>query len=195
MQNANDLLMGAGVKSVSFKDKPFGYTVSGSIVREPEVRQQTDYNDGTPKTFANGDPMLQIVVQIQTVERDPADPADDGVRGLYIKGNMLIGVRGAVRASGAKGLSVGGVLSITYISDGEKKGKLDPPKLYTATYTAPTSAANTTLMGAAPAGAPAPATAPTEAPAPPGVAADVWARMATEQRAAVLAAMAQTPPY
>jgi hypothetical protein len=93
--------------------------------------------------------MMQIVVQLQTDERDPANDADDGVRGLYIKANMLSAVRTAVRAAGATGLDVGGRLSVTYTGDGQPKrrgGKA--PKEYTAAYAPPPSNANSALMGA-----------------------------------------------
>jgi hypothetical protein len=167
--DANDFLMGGGVKSASFPT--VGTTVTGPIVRKPEVRQQTDLTTGEPKTFSNGDPMLQLVVQIGTDQRDPADPADDGVRGLYIKGAMLAAVRAAVRAAGAKGLEVGGILTVTYTSDGTvaKRG-FNPPKLYSATYQPPTSsAAADAFLGAAAPTTPAPVSpAPTipQQPAP-----------------------------
>jgi hypothetical protein len=149
---------------------------------------------------------MQIVVQLQTEEHDPADPDDDGIRGLYIKSGMLNAVREAVRKAGAKGLEVGGVLTVQYVGDGERKNKaFDPPKLYTATYVPPSAAAaNEVLMANPLAGTPyagVPATvnaavSPAVAPAaPPGVDSALWARMAPEQQAAVLAAMAATPGF
>lgn len=195
--DANTLLMGGGVTSAKFPT--IGTTVTGQIVRPPEARQQTDIKDGTPLTFANGDPRMQVVVQLQTTERDPQDGEDDGIRGLYIKGNMLNAVREAVRKVGAKGLETGGTLSVTYTGDGERKNKaFDPPKLYAATYLPPkAAAANDVLMGQAPTmAAVAPPSSPAPMPpAPPGVDPAMWARMAPEQQAAVLAAMGQTPPF
>ncbi|MGC1213255.1 MAG: hypothetical protein WA890_18545 [Micromonospora sp.] len=189
--NANDLLMGGGTKSASFPT--IGTSVSGRVVRDPEARQQTT-PEGTPKTFDNGDPMMQIVVQVQTDERDPADRDDDGVRAIYIKGNMLGAVREAVRKSGAKGIEVGGTLTVTYTGDGEKKrAAWSAPKLYSASYTAPAAeAANNFLMGqptAAPVSPAAPTSpAPTGQP-PAGVDPAIWNAMGSDQRASVLAAM------
>jgi hypothetical protein len=144
----NSFLLGGGTKSASFKGNP-PITYSGPIVAEPKVSQQTDYDTYEPLTWPNGDPRLQLVVQIQTDERDPSDQADDGVRALYLKANSQKAVAAAVRASGAQGLAVGGVLSLTYTGDdtAAQKGRLAPPKLYTATYTPPTAAQAAQFLG------------------------------------------------
>jgi hypothetical protein len=189
---ANDLLMGGGVKSATFPDQQYGTTVGGLIVREPTVRQQTDYKTGEPKFFPNGDPMMQIVVQVQTDLRDPAEPNDDGVRGLYLKAQMMQAVREAVKAAGGKGLEVGGHLAVTYVRDEPSKlGKGSDKKIYSAAYRLPTAqAANNVLMGTPAATMQEPAAA-----APPGVDPALWERMAPEQKQAVLAAMAATPGF
>ena len=196
---ANDLLMGGGVKSASFPDKQYGTTVGGLIVRTPVTRQQTDFKTGEPLTFANGDPRMQIVVQVQTELRDPAEPLDDGVRGLYLKAQMMQAVRDAVKAVGGKGLEVGGHLAITYVRDEPTtQGRGFDKKIYTATYQLPTAQVANPLADTPYAGVPATVTAITQpvAPeAPPGVDVALWARMAPEQQQAVLAAMGQTPPY
>lgn len=217
---ANDLLMGGGLAAAKFPT--VGTTITGRIVRKPEARQQTDIETGEPLTFANGDPRMQIVVNLATAERDPDKPEDDGERALYIKGNMLNAIRDAVRKTGAAGLEVGGTLTVTYTGDGEKKNRaFNAPKLYTATYVPPAAAAaNEMLMGTPAqnplagtpyAGVPATVTAiqqpqwPTVATpgvpavtppaAPPGVDPAMWARMAPDQQVAVLAAMGQVAPF
>lgn len=170
--NANDLLMGGGVKSAKFPDQQYGTTVAGPIVRSPEVRQQTNFDDGKPLFFDDGSPRMQIVVQVQTDQRDPADPDDDGIRAFYIKTKMQAAVRDAVKRSGAKGIDVGGVLAITYTGDEPpppgKRGK--PSKVYSATYTPPSAAvANGALMGTpAPAAQYAPPVQAPVSPAPAG---------------------------
>lgn len=203
--NANDLLMGGGIKSASFPDGQYGTTVGGPIVREPEVRQQTDFDTGKPKVFDNGDPMMQIVVHIQTDLRDPADSTDDGVRALYLKAQMMQAVRDAIRAAGAKGLGVGGHLAVTYVRDEpNSRGRGKDKKIYTAAYRLPAAqAATDVLMGTpAPAAHPQPlqptalaVAAGMATAAPAGVDPAVWARMAPEQQATVLAAMGQAPPF
>lgn len=146
----NQFLMGGGVKSAAFPEKQYGTTVGGMIVREPELRQQTDFDDGKPKFYDNGDPMMQIVVHVQTDQRDPANPEDDGVRAFYIKAQMLQAVRQAVRAAGAKGLAQGGHLTIRYERDEpNSRGRGKDKKIYSAAYRlpSPSHAANAALMG------------------------------------------------
>lgn len=218
--DANSLLMGGGIKSAEFPEKQYGTTVGGLIVRAPEVRQQTDFDDGSPKFFPNGDPMMQIVVHVQTDLRDPANPLDDGVRAFYLKSQMMQVVRDAVKLAGAKGLDIGGHLAITYLRDEpNSRGRGKPKKVYSAVYRMPAAqAANDVLMAPAPtlAGGPNPLPQPAMHPEylaavaaaqqqaavaavaplpPPGVDPAMWARMAPEQQGAVLAAMGQTPPF
>ncbi|QFG08456.1 hypothetical protein SEA_GUANICA15_70 [Mycobacterium phage Guanica15] len=139
-----DFLGGGGVPSGKFGSH--GDTVGGPIAVEPEQRQQTDYKTGEGLTWKDGSPRMQLVVTVQTDLRDPEVEDDDGKRRLFVKGEMRKAVQKAVIAAGARGLDVGGELYVTYTGDGEKKGNLDPPKLYSATYTKP-------APGAAPAAA------------------------------------------
>jgi len=192
---ANDLLMGGGGKSATFPE--IGATVTGRITAEPQVKQQTEFGSDTLKFFPNGDPMMQIVVSLQTADRDPADAEDDGVRQLYVKGQMLKAVREAVQQAGAKGLETGGTLTVSYSADGEpsKKG-FNAPKLYTARYAKPTGeAANNLLMGTPV--VPAAAAAPFPPAAPAGIDPAVWAALDPSQRQAILAAQTSTntPPF
>jgi len=179
--SVSDFLMGGGIPSAKF-DKP-GTVVSGKITRTPDVQQQRDFDTGKPKFWDDGTPQKQIVVQLQTSLRDPQIPDDDGVRVLYIRGNMLTAVRQAVRAAGAQ-LETGGTLSITYTGDGEpSKRGFNPPKLYSAVYAAGSQAAvNDLLSGDSTAAAPA---AKPRADLPPGITEEMLAGMTTEQRKAL----------
>lgn len=125
----NDLLAGGG-KSAKFPN--IGDTVEGTIV-DFTTSQQTDI-DGTPKTWDDGSPRWQIVLTMQTTERE--DDADDGLRKLYAKGNLLTELKAAVKASGEK-LAVGGVVKARYDADGEAKRGYSPPKLFKVKYTPP----------------------------------------------------------
>jgi hypothetical protein len=192
--DANDLLMGGGLAAAKFPT--IGTTISGRIVRKPEARQQTDIETGEPLTFANGDPRMQIVVSLATADRDPAKADDDGERALYIKGNMLNAVRDAVRRAGAKGLEVGGTLTVVYTGDGEKKNRaFNAPKLYAAEYVPPTNAAVDNLLMAGQPATTTPATGVASPPAPTGVDPAMWARMEPDQQQAVLAAVGKTAPF
>lgn len=144
-QTAEQFLLGGG-SGKSAKFETIGTSVSGTITTPPQVRQQTDMNTGTPSVWDNGDPKQQLVVSLQTAEK--LDDDDDGIRNLYVKGSkdpasksMHAAVAGAVSTAGAKGLDVGGTLSVTYVGDGVAKTRgFNAPKMYAATYTAPDGA-------------------------------------------------------
>lgn len=134
MQNdANDYLMSGGVKSAKFEK--IGAKISGVIARKPELQTQRDFDKGTPLTWDDGKPRQQVKVVLLTDQNDDED--DNGERAIYLKGGLMKAVRAAISAAKAKGLETGGKLAVKYIKDGEKKGKLNPPKIYTAKYEAP----------------------------------------------------------
>lgn len=197
-KGANDFLMGGGVKSASFPDGQYGTEVGGPVVREPKLRQQTDFDDGKPKFYDNGDPMNQVIIHVQTGLRDPLDPEDDGVRALYVKGQMREAVRDGVKAAGGTGVAMGGELYVKYIRDepnGRGRGK--EKKIYSARYVLPAAkAAGDWLLGGGnvpPAAAP-PAGPPSAASNPTGAA--ILAALTPEQRQAILnAGQLETPPF
>ncbi len=123
----NDILAGGG-KSAKFPT--IGTTVEGTVV-DFETTQQTSI-DGELLSWDDGKPRWQIVVTMQTTERE--DEADDGLRKMYAKGNLLTELKAAVKASGEK-LAVGGTIKARYDADGEGKKGLTPPKLYKVKYT------------------------------------------------------------
>jgi len=130
----NAFLMGAGGRSAKFERE--GDTVVGYI-QHTEVRQQTDIKDNRPLTWDDGSPRMQLVVTLETDDRDDDD--DDGVRKLYVKGQMQKAVSDAVRKAGARGLAIGGKLGVKYVSTAEPKQRgFNGAKQYTAKYEAPT---------------------------------------------------------
>lgn len=201
--DANDFLMGGGIPSVSFKNKPYGTTYKGTVVQEPTVQQQTDFDSGKPLFWDDGKPKLQAKIVVQTDERDPKIQDDDGLRAVYAKAEVQKAIAAAVRAAGCKRLEVGGVLSLTFTGEGEAKGKLNPPKLYSATYEPP----NPLAMAAE---QPFPVTGNYPAPAdtgqtasitvinpdtpPAGVDPAAWAALSAEQKATLRAAMSASQP-
>lgn len=183
----NSFLLGGGGSSAKF-DQP-GDTVAGTIT-STEVREQTDIQTGKPLTWDNGDPRMQLVVSLQTDLRDDND--DDGVRAVYVKGSKKPGskslhdaVRAAVQSAGAKGLEVGGTLSVSYVGDEPSQTRgFSPRKLYEARYAAPDKAAQTGgFLGTAPA---------QQAPAG-GQAGDPWATQQQQAPAPQPAAQAPQP--
>ncbi len=145
---AEDFLLGSGAKSASFLE--VGTIVEGTIVEAPTLQQQKDINTGALKFWDDGNPMMQLVAKVQTADRDADDKDDDGIRAIYIKGNMKTAVADAVRKAGAKGLTVGGTLKVCYTGDGvaSKKG-FNPPKEYKAQFIAPDPSSS--FLGDAPA--------------------------------------------
>ncbi|MGP4084146.1 hypothetical protein [Streptomyces sp. KR55] len=175
--DANSFLMGGGGAPTAKFPTP-GTVVGGPITEQPTVEQQRDIQTGEKKFWSDGNPMMQMVVTVQTDQRDPAIEDDDGKRRIFVKGQMKNAVADAVRATGARGLEVGGILRVRYTHDGEQKQRgFNPPKQFEAHYT-PAAAAELGAWGGAPGPAQAPAAAPpaqyaapapAPAAAPPGV--------------------------
>ena len=134
--DAASFLMGGSVPSASFLKH--GDSVTGTVSEPPTVQQQRDMQTNALKTWDDGSPMLQLVVTLQTDERDAGIEDDDGRRRCYLKFNMKKSVADAVRKAGCKALELGGRLTITYTHDGEptKRG-FNPPKFYEAEYIPP----------------------------------------------------------
>lgn len=134
LNDALDFLMGSGAPALSF---PEIGTVHEGIVRSYEKKQQTDI-DRKPKFYDNGDPMMQLVITLETEERDPADDDDDGMRRLFVKGSMLVAVRDAVKAAKHKGDIAGGKLAVKYVKDGKPtRPGYSAPKEFAAKFEPP----------------------------------------------------------
>lgn len=131
-----------------------GKTYKGVVVSR-ETRQQKDIANGTPKFWDSGDPMMEVVIRLQTDDRD--EPGDDGIRNVYARGAMLRAIRDAVSKAQAGTVEIGGTLAIRYDRDGEaSKPGFTPPKLFVAQYKPPASTPSADLLGAdTPAAAPA----------------------------------------
>lgn len=137
----NSFLMGSGGRSATFPNK--GDQVVGYVVATA-LRQQTAFQTNKPMFWENGEPRMELVVTLHTELQDDDD--DDGLRKVYIKGEMLKAVREAVRKSGASGLAKDGKLGIRYVRDGEKKAGMNPPKLYTAKYEPPVTSVDDGML-------------------------------------------------
>lgn len=165
--DANSFLMGGGGAPTA-KFPTVGTTVGGRITEPAKVEQQRDIKTGDKKFWSDGDPMMQLVVTVQTDQRDPALTEDDGKRRLFIKGQMKNAVADAVREASAPGLEVGGSLWVRFTHELPANGPgMSPPKQYEAKYVT----AATNALGATPAPTPAATPAPPQvaAAAPPGV--------------------------
>src|SRR5215211_6098948 len=134
--------MQGGIPSAKFP--AVGAIVKGKIIAS-EVAQQRDVDTGQPKTWSDGNPMLQLVITLETDETDPNMDDDTGHRKLYAKGGgdkaMLGVIRAAIKAAGSTKIENCATLTVKYIGDGErKKAAFDPPKQYAAKYEPPPAA-------------------------------------------------------
>lgn len=130
----NAFLMGAAVPSAKFDQ--VGAEVSGRVVHR-ETRLQTVFGTNEVKHWPSGDPMYQLVVHIQTTQRNPMIENDNGVRAIYVKGkNFTDAVRDAVKAVGAPGVEVGGSIRVQYVGDDNSSKAPQKPKMYQVQYMA-----------------------------------------------------------
>lgn len=139
-------LGGEGGNAFPF-DNP-GDFVQGTVLDLAEV-QQTDLQSGQPAFWDDGKPKMMYRVTLQTELRDPANPADDGKRTVYLRGakkpkddggkSSLCAVLEAVKATtGSGNLAYGGKLTLQYSGDGPATNRgFNPPKYYQAWYEPP----------------------------------------------------------
>ncbi len=131
MAEANAMLQG-GAPAAKFAQK--GATLEGKIV-SAETAQQTDVKTGAPLTWDDGNPRMQVVVTLQTAEYDDSLEGDDGMRRLFVKGQMQTAIRQAIAEAGEHGMARGGTLKVQFYD--EKPTDLSAQKLYRAKYTPP----------------------------------------------------------
>jgi hypothetical protein len=191
-QDASSFIMGVGIPSAKWPT--VGTSITGVVDREPELQQQTDFDDNTPLTWADGRPRMQAKVVLRTEQRDPEIPDDDGTRAIYVRSNLQKAVAAAVRATGAAKLEIGGRLTVIFSGEGPKEGKKNPPKLFTAKYEPPDPVAQAADQPP-PAGPPGGGTTQTGAEnlPPAGIDPAKWAVLSPEQKATLRAALGQ--PY
>lgn len=188
-----DDFFGGNSKSLHF-DADKGYQLGswkgGPILEIQPKKQQTDAKTKKPLFWddAQREPKWTLPVVVQTDERDPSDPHDDGKRTAFIDGGKERALRAHLRSTNAK-LRPGGALYLAWVSGA---GKIGDAKEFQAHYTAPAHQAADAMFAqpaaqqhAAPAPAPAPQAAPpaqqwgqpAAAPAPAGMPPQ-WAQQA-----------------
>jgi len=127
--SVNDLLNGGGGPP-SFKFDKIGDTAKG-VITDLNTSQVRDFTSNELKVYDDGNPIMQIVI---TIRQD-----DDEEARIFVKPSAKVAIREAVQKAGAKGLEKGGRIAVKYSDDEapEKRG-LNPKKLFTAQYEAPT---------------------------------------------------------
>src|SRR5262249_33848655 len=117
--------------SVSWKGAPVGTVVSGTVVDLPKEMRGRDYETGDPASWPNGDPLMVVVVNIETAE---------GPRSLWAQrpSAMFAAIREAQKQAGAR-IALGGRLDIKYTGDlpNAKNPRLNPAKQFAVRYTPP----------------------------------------------------------
>lgn len=136
-------LGGQGGNSFPFEN--IGDSITGQILDLEEV-QQTDMDTGEPVEWPNGKPKMMFRLTLQTDLRDPADPADDGVRSIYLRGSRKSATRSSLaaaldavkRATGNTQMQTGATYTHTYVADGvpSRRG-YNAPKEYEGHYVPP----------------------------------------------------------
>lgn len=136
--SSSDDFFGGGQPTLKFE--AMGVVKGGRIVRVGDPMQQRDFATGAPKFWDKDqrEPMMQLPIELQTDERDAEIPGDDGVRTLYVKGDLKRAVKEAMQKAGVRqgAPKVGGTLKVVWTSE-EPSGKGNPKKLWAAKYTAP----------------------------------------------------------
>lgn len=149
----NDFLNGGTGGAAKFDE--VGDTVVGTIT-DAKLQQQTSLEDNTPLTWNDGSPRMQLVITLQTDQRDPEKEDDDGLRRIYAKGgqyevasgsgsSMKDAIADALKKAKAKSIEEGATLTVAFTGEGKKKNRgHNAPKLYKAKYEAPSKAAVST---------------------------------------------------
>jgi hypothetical protein len=167
MSDPNDFLKGGNSAPGGFKKgDPIGKVVKGTII-DLDVRQAIDFDTQKPAVWDDGNPQMNLVITLQTEDRDPAITNDDGKRSIYAKKPSAM-LRAIADAVGDGQLALGGRLAVQLSGElPPKRVGLNGQKLYVAQYepgTPPNVAG--LLDGAAPQQEPAMAGAPAATPAP-----------------------------
>lgn len=185
-QSADDFLSGGGAPSAKF---PTPGARTEGFVTGWETMQQRDFDTSKPKFWDDGKPMMQLAITLQTTLRDPSVHDDDGLRRIFVKGQLKAALQDAMKAAGGAKLEQGAYIAVTYTHDGEPRQRgAKPPKQYRAEYT---PAGPASLQQPDPAAAynlpPAPQQA--YAPAPPAAPGFTAEQLAAAQRDPAMAAL------
>lgn len=128
-----DDAMSSGVPAAKFER--IGDTVKG-VILSCEMAQQRDMATGKPTFWNDGNPKTQVLIVLETQDRNPDIEDDNGHRQLYAKkpGVMLKAIAtalGKVKLS----QSIGGTLAVKHSGEGQpiQKG-FNKPKLYVAKF-------------------------------------------------------------
>lgn len=198
-QQSVDGFFSGGGKSVKFPN--IGDSVTGVVAMVHPPEQQTTPQGELVFDKKTNAPKMQIRIELETDERDPADQFDDGRRTLYVKGWMKGAIGDAMRRAGASGApQIGGKLTVKFTAEEPNPG-MSATKKYEASYTPPSAGAGAAdgFFGGdqSALSAPAPAASAPEPTRPPTIPEASWAAMplATKQQVSASLADIDGPPF
>jgi len=169
-----------GGKGITWPSDP-PKTVSGiiTVVHPPE--EVLDPKDGRPTG------RKQIRIGLQTDERDPSDPDDDGARTLYVKSYLRGAIGDALRKAGERnGPQVGAKLTVTFVrTEAPDRPGLSPSKHFECVYEKGAAGGGTDYYSGSTG-----ATSAAEPVKPAGISDSAWAGMDAATRAKVADSMA-----
>lgn len=193
-QPSLDTFFSGGGKAFSWKDKPIGTSISGTVRAVHQPQQVTDPADGKLQFNKRGEPKMQVRIDLATNERDPEDPEDDGNRSLYTGGWLAGAIGQAIQRAGKQGPpEVGAHLTATLSERAPNDNPaLNPVNKFTALYVPPdaVTAGQFFSGGASTPAANGGSSAPVK---PAGIDQAMWDKMDPSTKAAVAATMSVMP--
>ncbi len=94
-----------GDKNSPIVPKPIGTRLGGVVVSPPTTQHATDPKTKEPAYYKSGDPKIDIILELQTDERDDDD--DDGIRRLYVRSQMLTAMKLEMKRLGIQRFGTG----------------------------------------------------------------------------------------
>jgi hypothetical protein len=149
MSDVMDFINGGGTKTPSATFKAVGDAVVGTIL-DFAVQQSRDFKTNDPEWWddAKTEPKRQLVITLQTEERDASIADDDGRRRVFAKkpGNLLQAISDALAASGSK-IAEGGRLAVRFTGEKPHENpRFSAIKEYAAAYEPPAVTAADDLL-------------------------------------------------
>jgi hypothetical protein len=152
LRDADSLLFGNSITSAKFAshgDKIAGHLVGKDTQHKAKFNPQNPSDKSELMYFKSGDPVLELILDLQTDERDPEVENDNGVRRVYVPFQMQQALQQAVKEAGIKkSLPLGSHIEITHTHSVPSKGGGSPRKEYKVVVTGP---ADKIATGTAPA--------------------------------------------
>ena len=131
----------SGSPSLSWgKGKGFGEWKGGIYTGVITERQSKNFDTKKPEFWESGDPMLDVVVELLSPDRDANNPLDDGRRRLFVPKrdtNVPDSMHSVVKEATRNGLHRGGQLWVCKV--GARRGEKNDRIVWAAQYTPPTA--------------------------------------------------------